>query len=174
VHLVFHGPIFAGIFALAYVVGVFYEINIAFYTLFGISDQLVFALQGLPFALGGTVLFLICLSISLHPTDWGNTANLILNLLPLLWIALILYSAYYFFHHIDSLGCPFCFIVLAIGVVCFHYVRTPKESFVHLIYWGVNVAVLCLLVGFVTAKFHDDNANPTLSYVIFKTEDQKR
>jgi hypothetical protein len=39
-------------------------------------------------------------------------------------------------------------------VYCFTFIHSPEDRFVHVMYLGINVATLCLLVGFVTGEIH--------------------
>jgi hypothetical protein len=170
IHLIFHGPIFGSIFAFSYVVGYFYGINITFYSFFSVTEQVVFALQALPIALGGSMLFLLVASVSLHPKDWGVRSELLFNTMSLMWIGVLFIFTYIFLFNVHSIGGPFCLIAVMVLVVCFQFIHKPQEPFVHIIYWGINVAVICLLTGFITAEYH--KKHPILMKVTLNDEDK--
>jgi hypothetical protein len=51
-------PIVGGTLAISYDVGFFYEIDIAYFTLFSLAEHIVFALQAIPIAFGAALTFL--------------------------------------------------------------------------------------------------------------------
>jgi hypothetical protein len=161
VDFIFHGPLFGSIFAFAFVIGYFYSINITWFTFFSIEEHLVFALQGLPVALGGSVILLILVSISHHSSGWGITSErkkLWLRRIGVIWMIALSGSIAYFVQH-KSVAGPFCFLSLIVGVYCFTFIHSPEDKFVHVMYWGINVAVLCLLVGSMTGEIHKHYPN---------------
>ncbi len=156
VNLIFHGPIFGSIFAFAFVIGYFYSINITWFPFFSLAEHLVFALQGLPVALGGSIILLILVSISHNSDIWlisPERKPLWLKRIGLTWI-ITLFIAIAWFGYDKSVAGPFCFLALMAGVYCFTFIHSPDDKIVHVVYWGINVATLCLLVGFVTGEFH--------------------
>jgi hypothetical protein len=158
VNLIFHGPLFGSIFAFAFVIGYFYSVNIAWFAFFSLPEHLVFALQGLPVALGGSIILLILLSLSHHSSGWGipsERKTLWLKRIGLTWM-IVLSIAFVYFAFNKGVAGPFCFLALIGGVYCFTFIHSPEDKFVHVMYWGINVATLCLLVGFITGEIHKD------------------
>jgi hypothetical protein len=76
----------------------------------------------------------------------------------------------YFVRH-KSVAGPFCFTSLIVGVYCFTFIHSPEDKFVHVMYWGINVAVLCLLVGSMTGGIH--KYNPISLTIYIKSEGKK-
>lgn len=155
-NLIFHGPLFASIFAIAFVIGYFYAFNITWYSFFTISEQLVFALEGLPVALGGSIVLLILVSISIHPEGWRLSPDhkeLWLRRIGNGWIVILLIASAWFLFNKSFVG-PVCFISLILGVYCFTHIHQIQEQFMHVTYWGINVGVLCLLVGYGNGEYH--------------------
>lgn len=66
-------PLFGGALALAYDVGFFWQLDIAYFTAFSLSEHIVFALQALPFAMAGAAtLGVIHLSIEKGAEDFDK------------------------------------------------------------------------------------------------------
>ena len=170
VNLIFHGPLFSSIFAFSFVIGYFYSINITWFPFFSLTEHLVFALQGLPVALGGSIILLILVSISHNSDNWGispERKRMWLRRIGLTWMTALFFAIVWFSYH-KSVAGPFCFFALIAGVYCFTFIHSPEDNFVHVMYWGINVATLCLLVGFVTGEFHKHD--PILLTLSMKNE----
>lgn len=149
------GPALGSIFAFAYVVGYFYAIGIGWFAFFSFTDQLVFALRALPIAVGALVLFLVGISLStgMHKLTWIiEYERQLFIILNFCWIAVLL-SLSVLILRSGSIGATCSFIAISIGTGYFMTSKKPRPLLIHALYWGINITVLCLLLGYGSGTF---------------------
>jgi hypothetical protein len=186
-------PAFLSLFAAAFVVGYFYAIDISWFSLFSLTDLLVFALRSLPLAVGATLLLLVFLKMSLHEAErkeqtqksssdklesisstQSETVQSIdttkvgpswRRVLPALWSIFMFGIAAYMFHR-RYIGAAVNFFFIACGTIYFEYVARFKRAPLHIMYWCIQVTIICLIVGFVSGSFYNRPLRPSEDYTV--------
>jgi hypothetical protein len=145
-------PAFLGIFAIAFVVGYFYAFDISWFSLFGIWDQLVFALRSLPVAVGATLVLLMFLKISLDSNKLPKRVERLLFFgLSLPWLLTVSCGAVYMFYT-NHPGAGFGFVLMLIGTAYFELEARFRRPPVHIMYWGPKVTVVCMVIGYISGN----------------------
>ncbi len=167
--LVLHGPALASLFAFAYVVGYFYAYDITWFPFFILAEHLVFALRAIPIAIVAFVGLIIGVNYSTkcntQDYKWNNKLRILLVWLKYLWL--------------NSLGLASCGLIMGncvgpglslVGIWYFSLLEKPHRPLIHFMYWGINLFVLCLMLGFVSGSTWRIYRSPwaTLQHVIWK------
>jgi hypothetical protein len=171
-------PAFLSLFAASFVVGYFYAIDISWFSFFSLSEQIVLVLRSLPIAIGATLFLLMILKRSLdeHTNDSLeefrknesvrlNTGELIheirskliddirkrpiLTVLRILWLILIIFAAVYMFYSMHF-GTCISFVFVIICTLYFEFATRFARPAMHIMYWSIKVAIICLFVGYIS------------------------
>ena len=170
-------PALLSLFAVAFVVGYFYAIDISWFSFFSLSEQIVLVLRSLPIALGATLFLLMILKRSLdeHMNDlleelrknefvrlnvseliYDMRSNLIddIRKRPILttlrwgWSLSILAAIYMFYTM--HFGTCISFVFVIICTIYFEFATRFTRPAMHIMYWSMKVAIICLFVGYVS------------------------
>jgi hypothetical protein len=157
-------PAFLSLFAVAFVVGYFYAIDICWFSLFSLTDQLVFTLRSLPIAVGATLLLLMFLKVSLDEAERNDRAEKLpserksidtAKERPLrrvgsaLWLIVVIGIACYMFYT-KHIGTSVSFMFVTIGTIYFEFIVRFKRPPMRILYWSIKVTIICLIVGFLS------------------------
>jgi hypothetical protein len=172
-------------FAVAFNVGYFYQIDINIFTLFSLSEHIVFAIKALPVAVAMLVVFVIVIWIfgSTHEkTDERVSAvkratkliGLLLGLLWILWLVGVALKTYFDGHF----GLTFSFAVIAVGTTLYLLLETfgpatdGQEDLIHWVFWAGTAIFATFVVGYVAGKgVVDDKQIPSIISLKEPTED---
>jgi hypothetical protein len=131
-------PTILGFFAYAYVIGYFLASDIAWFPFFTLSEHASFAIRALPLAAGASIVFL-----TVYP-NWERY-----RWLPLAWSwILVAFAGVLLLSNHIAIG-----IIVAL-MALLEFVRRRDTAFVQppeLFYWTVNLMVLSIIAGFVSA-----------------------
>jgi hypothetical protein len=141
----------ATVFAFAFNVGYFSAIDISLFTLFNVSEHVVFAIRALPVAVGLLVLFGIILSLpALEEVD-GSLKTIIrigYMLLILCWaISLLVVGAVTWWRY-SHFGLGFSFMAVGFGTLWYHFVGRYIDSQAPvLLYWVSTAIFVAFFIG---------------------------
>jgi hypothetical protein len=148
------GSALASLFAFAYVVGYFYAYDITWFSFFTLTEHLVFALRSIPVALVASVVLIILVNYTIKCNRpgyvWKRGMKRLFRLLSYLWIGILLIAAVGVILVKYCIGIGLSFGAVAFGVWYFSLLAEPRRSLIHYIYWGTNVFVVCILLGFLS------------------------
>jgi hypothetical protein len=156
------GPVLVTIFAFSYVVGYFYASDISWFPFFSLSEHLVFAIRALPIATVAVAIALVGVRISETYRDKG----IIRIIFAIVWIIILLYFAVEMIVY-NHIGLAFSFMSVAVGVGYFTRKRQDMPLLVHIIYWGVNLTVVCILVGYLSGSTWQCHESFSKAYPIY-------
>jgi hypothetical protein len=158
------------LFATAFVVGYFYAIGIYWFSLFSLSEQLVLVLRSLPIAIGATLLLLMIIKLSLDDDGRHNlkplnmqhsvhanirilrsnfSKNPLLVTFKVMWLVCVVFAAICMFRT-RHIGTCISFIFVIIGTTYFEFLIIFKRTAMHVLYWSIKVAIICLFMGFIS------------------------
>jgi hypothetical protein len=148
-------PILASIFAFSYVVGYFYASDISWFPFFSLSEHLVFAIRALPTAIGALAVTFsgVYSSTSGRKNNHDRTLlnSIALFVLVISWMCVLLCFSIYMFTY-NYIGLSATFLAVAMAAVFFQSSGTLPPLLVHIAYWGISIATLCVLFGFVSGS----------------------
>jgi len=143
-------PFIATSFAFAFNVGYFWSIDIGWFSLFSLSEHVVFALRALPVAIGASIIFMIGLNFAQLESrfQWlGRWKQWLFGS----WIFVLAAAAFV----AAALGFRFAlcvsFIAVAAGAIIHRYIPTPQMSFVNVLYWVSTLIVITFIAGYFSA-----------------------
>lgn len=142
----------ATVFAFAFNVGYFSAIDISLFSLFSVSEHVVFAIRALPVAIGLVVLFGIILSLpSIEDVDDHWTRTLQVGKLIVIWgwaLFLIVFGMFTWLR-LSHFGLGFSFIAVGSGTLWHHFIGHYKLSPIPtLIYWTSTTVFVAFFIGY--------------------------
>lgn len=168
-------PALLSLFAIAFVVGYFYAIDIAWFSLFSLSERIVLVLRSLPIAIGATLFMLMMIKRSFDDEIVGNFKPLELlsiedsvglNIeklranfherpglmtLKVGWLVIVIIATLYMFHT-RHVGTGISFLSVVVSTIYFEFMITFRKPSMHIMYWGIKVAIMCLFVGYISGS----------------------
>jgi hypothetical protein len=148
----------ATVFAVAFDVGWFSAIDISLFTLFSISEHIVFALRALPVAIALTLGFAMIISLPELLKPYGVYCAKVLNVLRLLVVwcwAILLVRVGVLWIITNHLAIGASFIAVGGGSLWYEYfVRGNSDALAEdLLYWASTVIFSAFLVGWAAGTF---------------------
>jgi hypothetical protein len=142
----------ATIFAFAFNVGYFSAIDISLFSLFSVSEHVVFAIRALPVAIGLVVIFGIILSLpSIEDVDgrWTNTLHAARLGIIWGWVLFLVAAGLITWLHFSHFGLGFSFIAVGSGALWHHFIDRYKSSPIPtLIYWVSTAVFVAFFIGY--------------------------
>jgi len=161
-------PVLAAILALGFDVGFFYAINISFFTLFSLSEHILFALQALPVAM----IFLFAVTMVLggtnfivkshQPTSSPVVSSRGLKIIALIFFILLTIALLAFLIYVIYIGVvsnpPSALTLVILPLALLTLAVEPKFK---VIYYLLSVISVCLIVSFAFGvSFGSSYVNP--------------
>jgi hypothetical protein len=141
-------PVIAPTFAFAFNIGYFIAIDINWFTLFDLTEHMVFAIKALPIAIGASICFEIALSF--HKIEkrfkWlGKTKRLAYYL----WCIILFGCAAASF--LDGrFGMMLSLVALVCGTIIHHEVPSRPESLINALYWATTLIFPTIFAGLIS------------------------
>jgi len=142
-------PVIATSFAFAFNVGYFLAIDIAWFSLFSLSEHMVFALRALPIGIAASFIFVF--GHNFPPVErrprWLSICS---RWVWRIWFLILLGAGFYSLSHY-RFAIGLTFFVVAFATIIHYTSRPPKMSFVNVGYWVGTAFFVTLIVGYVSA-----------------------
>jgi hypothetical protein len=162
----------ATIFAFAFNVGYFSAIDISLFSLFSVSEHVVFAIRTLPVAIGLVIIFGIILSLpSIEEVDvrWTRALQNARLIVIFGWALFLLAIGFVTWLEFAHFGLGFSFIAVGSGALWHHFIGRYKASLAPtLIYWVSTAVFVAFFIGWgagYTIRFSD-------KYSVIKVNDK--
>jgi hypothetical protein len=142
----------ATIFAFAFNVGYFSAVDISLFSLFSVSEHVVFAIRALPVAVGLVIIFGIILSLpSIEEVDirWTRTLHIWRSIVIWCWVLFLLVTGFVMWLWFKHFGLGFSLIAVSGGALWHHFVGRFKASPAPtMIYWISTAVFVAFFIGY--------------------------